>query len=230
MRRQGIIGGVAIVVVIALFYVFLLRPVSADIGEVKEQITSAESEESTLRLQIVQLERARQNATEIAARLAKFDLLLPKTSDIPAFIRQVQEAADLSGISLASIAPSPPSPIAPGPGVPPAVAGQGVFSLNVVLQISGGFFRLESFLQRLETLQRVVTVNNMSIAPTVDAETGLFSLQSTITLQMYLVNPNASPSGQIVPSPSPTASPGATATPTSPGGASGPATPAPTSS
>lgn len=232
MRRQGIIAGVAIVVVIALFYMFLLRPVSADIGEVKTQITAAKSEESTLQLQIVQLERARQNATEIAARLAKFDLLLPKSSDIPAFIRQVQEAADLSGTALASIAPSPPSPVAAGPGVSPAVTGQGVFAVNVVLQVSGGFFRLESFLQRLENLQRVVIVNNMSIAPTLDTETGLFTLQSTITMQMFLVNPNASPTGQIVPSPSPspTASPGATATPTSPGGASGPATPAPTSS
>ena len=226
MRRQVTIGTVALVAVIALFYMFLVRPVSTQIKDVKTQSATAKSEESSLRGQIRQLEAARKNATDLAARLAKFELLLPKASDIPAFIRQVQEASNLSGISLTSIAPSPPTALAAGPGVDPAVSGQGAFAVNVVLQVSGGFFRLESFLQRLESLQRVVMVNNMSISPTVDKDTGLFTLQSTITLQMFVVNPNASVTGQVVPS----ASPSPTASPTSPGGASSPATPAPTSS
>lgn len=229
MRRQIALAGAGLVVVLTLVFVFLIRPVSSDISEVKAQIEAAKTEESTLRVQLQSLRQAEQNATEIAAQLAKFDLLLPKTSDIPAFIRQVQDASNLSGITLSSIAPSPPTPLSAGPGVDPVVVGQGVFTLNVVLQVSGGFFRLESFLQRLENLQRVVMVNNMSIAPAVELETGLFTLNSTITLQLFVVNPNLTTGGTVPPpTASPTASP--TATPTGQGGAGGPATPAPTSS
>lgn len=231
MKRQIVLAGVGLVVVIALVFVFLIRPVSSDIAAVKKQTEDARTQESTLRVQLRALQQARANATDIAARLAKFDLLLPGTSDIPAFIRQVQDASNLSGIQLTSIAPSPPTPLAAGPGVDPVVTGKGVFTLNVVLQVSGGFFRLESFLQRLENLQRVVMVSNMSISPTVEADTGLFTLNSTITLQMFVVNPNLT-AGGVAPTAAPTASPTAspTATPTGQGGAGGPATPAPTSS
>ncbi|HVL88605.1 MAG TPA: type 4a pilus biogenesis protein PilO [Actinomycetota bacterium] len=231
MRRQIAIAGAGLVVVLALVFVFLIRPVSSQIAEVKEQTETARSQESSLRVQLRALQQARANATEVAARLAKFDLLLPRTSDIPAFIRQVQDAANLSGITLSSIAPSPPSALAAGPGVDPVIAGKGVFGINVVLQVAGGFFRLESFLQRLENLQRVVMVNNMSISPTVETDTGLFTLNSTITLQMFVVNPNLT-TGGVPPSPAPTASPAPspTGTPTGQGGAGGPATPAPTPS
>ncbi|MGH2829083.1 MAG: type 4a pilus biogenesis protein PilO [Actinomycetota bacterium] len=221
MRRQIVVAAVSILVIVALFFVLLLRPVSSKISEARDQVRAAKSEETSLRLQIRALEAARRDAPAVQARLAKFDLLLPKTADLPVFIRQVQEAANQSGVDLSSIAPSPPAPLSTGQGADPALAGRGVFTLNVVLQVSGGFFRIESFLRRLESLQRVSVVNNLAITPLAD-ESGLDLLQSTITMQMFIVNPN-------LPVPGQTPAPGASPTPTG-GGGGGPATPAPTSS
>lgn len=213
MRRQLIVAAVAAVAVIALFFVFLLRPVSSEISDTKEKVRQARSEEASLQLQLRSLEQARRDAPAVQARLAKFDLLLPKTADIPVFIRQVQDAANDSGIDLSSIAPSPPTPLGTGPGVDPAVAGRGVFTMNVVLQVTGGFFRMEAFLRRLEGLERVTIVSNLAIAPGND-ESGLDVLQATITLQMFVVNPNLQPQGQTGTTPG--------------GGGGGPATPSPT--
>ncbi len=225
MKRQVVIGIVAAVAVTALFFVVLLKPVGTKISETKTKVEAAKAEAANLRLKIRQLQAAQRDAPAIAARLAKFDLLLPRTADIPTFIRQVQEAADLSDIDLTSIAPSPPAPITAGPGVDPATAGQGVFTLNVVLNVNGGFFRMRGFLQRMESLQRVLQINNIALSPVVDPNTGVSSLQSTITLQMFVVNPSAPIPGRPA-SPSPSASP----TQSGSGGQSGPATPAPTSS
>lgn len=214
MRRQIIIGAVVTVLASALFYVFLVRPVNSKIAAVKKEIEDARTQESQLRLQIRALEDARRSSTEVQARLAKFDLLLPRTSDLPNFIRQLQEAADLSGIDLTSIAPSPPTALATGPGTDPALAGKGVFTINVVLQVGGGFFRIKNFLERLEGLKRVVLVQNLSITPSADEETGLFSLESTVTLQMYVVNPSAPVVTGGTPAPAPTGPGGAAPTPT----------------
>lgn len=222
MKNRPVVFIVGAVMALVIGYVALIRPVGAKIKEVRTDIATATAEENDLRLQLRQLQQAQQNAPEIAARLAKFDLLLPRSADLPNFIRQIQEAADQSGIELSSIAPSPPNPIAAGPGVDPALAGRGVFQINVVLNVQGGYFRLRSFLGRLESLQRVLQVNNLSVTPGVTAE-GLATLVGTITMQMYLVNPAQTVSG--VPSggsPSPSPSPTG-------GSGGGPATPTPTS-
>lgn len=223
MKRQFAIAGAIGVIVLLAGYVLLLKPVGGKIKAAKAETATAQAEEATLRTQLKILKEAARNAPQISAQLAKFDLLLPRTSDLPTFIRQVQEAADESGVELNSIAPSPPSAIAGGPGADPALVGKGVFALNVVLNVDGGFFRIKSFLGRLEGLQRVVQVNNIAVTPS-ETEEGVSTLQSTITMQMFVVNPATQLPGAGIASPSP--SPAATGQ----GGQSGPATPAPTSS
>ncbi|MHB8511334.1 MAG: type IV pilus inner membrane component PilO [Actinomycetota bacterium] len=213
--RQVIIGAVATVVVLILIYVFLIAPVGTSISTAQGTLDTARAKEQTLQLELNQLRQAQQSSTDIDARLAKFELLLPKTPDIPTFIRQLQAAADQSNIDLQSIGPSPPVAIGTGTGVDPALAGKGVFSLGVSIAIEGGFFRIQSFIQRLEDLQRVVQITAITLTPMPTASAGPGTLDATLSLTLYILNPSLP-------------LPGATAAPTPSVGGSGPATPAPT--
>lgn len=212
MRRNVIIAVAAAVAVVLLFWFFLIKPKGADIRDVNNKIEEARTTERQLRLSLQRLEEARRSTTATQAKLAKFQLLLPPTPDLPTFIRQVQAAANADGIELRSIAPSPPAPLGG------AAAASGIQEISVNLQVIGGFFRMESFLARLEDLQRVLEVRSISLAPTTDKITGEFTLQSTITLTMYVVAPGARASAvrtQTRSTPRATASPTASPSPRS---------------
>jgi Tfp pilus assembly protein PilO len=207
-----IVAVVAAVVVVMLFWIVLIKPKSNEVGQVNKKVEDANSQGQKLRLQLAQLQNAKDNAPATQAKLAKFELLLPPTPDLPTFIREVQAAANADGIDLQSIAPSPPSALASGTAA--AATGPTIETISVNLQVQGGFFRMESFLARLEDLQRVVQIKNLSMSPIRDKLTGELTLQSTITLTMYVVPVNATAAQvkkattKTSPSPAPKASPG----------------------
>lgn len=205
MRRQIFIAVGAAIALVILFSFVLIKPKLGQIKEVNVKVQEAERREKEIRLSLDRLRAARAAAPRTQAELAKFQLLLPSTPDLPTFIRQVQSAADADGVDLISIAPSPPAALG-GPGS----TATGVQVVSVNLQVVAGFFRLESFLSRLENLQRVVEVRSLGVSPQPDALTGETTLQSTITLTMYIVEPGArvpavsrSPGATPSPSPSP---------------------------
>jgi Tfp pilus assembly protein PilO len=205
MMRRYAAAAIAAVVITAIFFLFLLSPKLKEIKEVRAEIETAQDEGQTLRNRLRQLRAAQQTEPTTRARLAVFDRLLPPTPDLPSLIRQLQTAASASGIDLRSLAPSPPTDLTGRPGVQ---------SVSVTVQVVGGFFRLQSFLTRLEELQRVVEVNAISISSGTDETTGLSLLSSTITFRMYVVQPNASPGG-AAPAPAPTSPPTSNPTPAS---------------
>ena len=214
MRRQIAIALAAALAVVLLMLFVLIQPKSRQVGKVNQQITAAQQQEQSLRLQLQQLQNAKANATATQAKLATFDQLLPSTPDLATFIRELQSAANEDGVDLQSIAPSPPAALQINGGG----TATGVSTISVNLAVVAGFFRTESFLSRLENLQRVVEVRNISISGATDATTGAFVLQSTITLVTYVVQPNAVvPRGAIpappTPSPTPSASASASSSP-----------------
>ena len=201
MRRYLIAGGVALGIAL-LFFLFVLKPKSGQITDVQSMVEQEHQKTQTLQLQLSQLRASAQNDTQTRQDLAKFDALLPSDPALPSLIAQLQTAATISGVDLVSIAPSPPAALANATGVD---------TVNVNLQITGGFFRLETFLTQMEDdIARVVEVQSLSVAPSTDPATGLTTLSSTISFQMFVVHPNARVSGSA---PRPSASPSSSASP-----------------
>jgi Tfp pilus assembly protein PilO len=198
MTRRYAVAAVAGVAVVLLFFVFFLKPKLSQITDVRDQVQQAQDQTDSLRIQLARLKQAQREQPQTQARLAIFDRLLPSTPDLPALIRQLQSAASASGMDLVSIAPSPPSNL---------TGGTGIQAISVNIQINGGFFRLETFLTRIEDLQRAIEVTSMSIAATTDEATGLQTLSTTLTFRMYVVQANARVGGGTSTTPQPAASP-----------------------
>jgi Tfp pilus assembly protein PilO len=205
IRRYAVAGAIALVVVLLLFLV-LVKPKFGQISKVRTQVTTEQTQTQTLQIRLRELQSLAANAQKTQAQLAALDRALPPTPDLVSLIPQLQSAATLSGIDLMSIAPSPPSALSNATGVQ---------TISVNLQVTGGFFRLETFLTRLEsTIKRVIEVQSLAISPQVDATTGLTTLSSTITCQMYVVQANAHAAGPAPLTPRPTASATPSPTPT----------------
>jgi len=201
-RRYLIAGGVALAVVL-LFFLIILKPKFSELSDIRALVVKEKATTQSLQLRLRTLQEAQRNEVETLSRLASLNRSLPPVPDLPSLIRQLQRAATDSGMDLLSIAPSPPTPLS---------NSTGVSTVNVNLQVMGGFFRLETFLTRLEDLQRVLQVTSLAIAPQLDPVTGLTTLSSTITFHMYVVEANARVTGAV---PRPAASASASPTPTS---------------
>jgi len=181
-RRQVVIGAVAAIVIVALFFFLILSPKLNQISEARDELEVAEDRASSLRAQIENLEDIRRRAPETRARLARLRDLLPEDAELPSFIRLLQEAAIREGVELQSIAPSPPAPL---------VDSRGVHTIAVSSVVQASFSRMENFLARLERLDRVVEVTSITLTPIDDPLSDRVLLSGTLTMRMYVVEANA---------------------------------------
>lgn len=181
-RRNLMIAAGAAFAITLLAFMFLIRPKFAQIAEARAQIAEAQAEESRLRGEITRLEAIRRDAPATIARLARISQYLPSEPRLPEFIRAVQSASTLAGVDLRSIAPSQPNPL---------VGATGIDTITVSLVMEGSYPRMQDFMARLENLQRVVQTTAFSFAPEIDPLSGRVQLNATLTMTMYVVQPNA---------------------------------------
>jgi len=190
-----------ILVVLAVF--FLVLPKSADISKAKEDLATAQQQESSLRVQLQALQEAEQAAPQTKHEIEKVETQVPPTADLPALIRLLREAADRAAVDLFQFSPSAPT-LDPG----------GNFStIATSVNVTGSYFALDEFLFRLESLPRAAKVTNVTIAPGAAASTsstttttstaGALSMQ--LTVEFYTSDLSAGPGS----SPGPTTTTGA---------------------
>ena len=201
-RRQATIAAVAAILITAVFFFILLKPKLNEISKTRSDVAAARAEQQTLNTQLAHLQDVRKNAPQTMAKLAALSQFVPSTPDLPGFIQQVQTAATASGIDLQSIAPSPPTDVS---------GATGVQSIAVTLTIQAGFFRIEDFLARLESLQRAVEVRSIALSPIQSPISSELVLSSTVSLTMFVAQPNANARGGAT-APAATPTPSASAT------------------
>lgn len=152
-RNQIIIGAVAIVAVIALWWVFLYSPLNDDLSSAQAETATAQNQTQDLQATLAQLESLKKSLPEKQALLNKLDKAVPENPDLAEFIVQANDIADQAGIEFLSIAP----------GQPAAGTG-GVSEIQLTITLSGSFFQLQDYLQSLENLDRLVIIDSLNVA------------------------------------------------------------------
>jgi Tfp pilus assembly protein PilO len=201
-RRTPILVGVGAVILVLLAVFFLVLPKSADISKTKEDLATAQQQESSLRVQLQALQEAEQAAPQTKHEIEKVETQVPPTADLPALIRLLREAADRAAVDLFQFSPSAPT-LDPG----------GTFStIATSVNVTGSYFALDEFLFRLESLPRAAKVTNVTIAPGAASSTSSTTTTSTagalsmqLTVEFYTSDLSAGPGS----SPGPTTTTGA---------------------
>jgi Tfp pilus assembly protein PilO len=143
MRRQHVaLAVLAAILLVVLFWLLLWQPQRAELTEVEEQIAAQQQQQQQLGLELQRLRMIREEAPEVEAQLAAAEAVLPRSSALPSALRQLQLAADESGVVLQSLSASPPTQL--------PNASEGLSSIDVTLQLAGGYFQLVDFLRRVE--------------------------------------------------------------------------------
>ena len=141
-RVQTLLSALAAVLLVVLFWLLLWSPQQDELETVRADIERSQDEQRQLAAERDQLRNVRDEAPEVEAELAAAAAVLPSDPALPAALRQLQLAADEAGVVLESVSPSRPTQV--------DEADPGVSSIDVGLQLSGGYFQLVDFLRRIE--------------------------------------------------------------------------------
>jgi Tfp pilus assembly protein PilO len=211
MKRGPLIAALVSVGVIILMVAVLILPKASQVRAKQAKVAQAEVQEASLRLHLQQLQADAKDAPKDRKELAKVQAKIPPTADLPGLIRLLNAAAAQSGIDFMSISPGQPT-----------LSSAGTASvLSATIAVAGGFFAVDQYLYRLESLPRASKVTSIQVAPS-----GFPQLQISLTVEFYTTDVSAGPgsvpgatdpsslSTAPLPGQSPTAAPSAGPSPT----------------
>ena len=191
-RRGPIIAGVIIAVVAVLAVFFLVLPKMNEVSKTQEDVAAAEAKETALRAQLASLKEAEANAPQVKAQIAELSNEVPPTADLPALIRLLTAAADGSAVDFFTVAPGTPQ-----------LDPTGAFSsIPTTISVTGGYFSLDNFLFRLESLPRAAKVTSVSITPGGAAPPGsaVNALSMQLSVEFFTTDTSAGPGSAPGPS------------------------------
>jgi Tfp pilus assembly protein PilO len=152
-RRAVIFGALAVIGIVALWWVFVFSPMGDDLDEARADLEAAERKGQTLAAERNQLQDLQDRSPEIEAQLATLSAAIPESPNQADFISGLNDIADESGITWQSVTMQEPTQTTPGE--PPTI--------GVAISIEGGFFQALDYLNRLEDLDRLVVVDSVTV-------------------------------------------------------------------
>ena len=192
-----LIGAAAALGVLVFWFIFLWSPQGSKISKAKERKVQAESEQQELQLRIARLKSLQQQEPQKRAQLESLRVAIPDEPNLAQFILDANTAANISGIQFLSISPSPPaaatgptgSAAAPAPSPATPAAGAKPAVINLQMSVSGGYFQVVDFINRLNGLPRLVVIDSLGLTagpagPQAAASTT--GLNVSITARMFV--------------------------------------------
>ncbi len=177
-------GAGALVVVVVIWYLALWSPTQRSYDQAKASAQASAASVQSLQAQIAQL-RASQTAqgqAALGAKLAIETAAIPAVPDLSGLIDQVSAAATQSGVTFTSISPAQPAAnaaVATGPQL-----------IAVAIDVSGGYYQIIDFINRLDTMPRLMVIMGVDLG----AGGAGSELTATLSTDVFMSKPIAAPS------------------------------------
>jgi Tfp pilus assembly protein PilO len=166
--KNLIVGAVAGVVVLAVWYMFVLSPINSQKSKAHKATTAAEKDLQAAQAQLSHLEDLKARSKQIDAQVAKLRAAVPANPAIATFIRQANQIAAETQVSWQSVAPSQQASV-PGTG---AVSVGGTTPIGLTISVKGGVHEVLDYLDHLMAIPRVVVIDTVQVSPGNDANSG----------------------------------------------------------
>ena len=181
MNRQTLLLSLlALVLIGALWWMFLFSPGREELARLDNDIAAAENETVTLGARIAQLEGIRSTAPETEALIAQLGSIVPTDPALAGAIRQIEAAALDAGVRVESLSTSRPSEM-----TEVAESAPGLHRMAVRMTLTGSYFQLVDFMRRLEdptVTARGITFVNLSLSASEYPE-----LSAAVTGSMFAI-------------------------------------------
>ncbi len=174
----------ALLIVLIAWYLALWSPTQHSYDQAHSAAQSSAASIQALQAQIAQLRASQTGPGQAAlkAKLATEMAAIPDVPDLAGLIDQVNSAATQSGVLFSSISPAQPSANAAVTTGPPVIA--------VSLAVSGGYYQIIDFINRLDTMPRLMVIQGIDLG----AGGGSSELTATLMTDVFISKPIAPPS------------------------------------
>jgi type IV pilus assembly protein PilO len=216
----------AVVLIVAIFaagWFLLVSPKRSDASELKAQTATQESANVALQQKLEELKAQQADLPKQRARLAAIETKIPDNPALPSLIRDLTAASRKVGVAIDTMSPSVPVAVSATPGVvtaaPAASAGStagtgaaatpasapapALYQVPLTLNVTGSYFELEQFVNKLEGLKRSLLVTGFTVTPKVTDEAP-DDLTLALTGRVFL-SQDAAPAANVTPVTTPVA-------------------------
>ena len=166
-QRVLAIGAGGTVVVLLLWYFVLWGPRNDALSKQRTRTATADKQVQTLKTQLSRLQAAQRAEPVKRAKLERLRAAIPDDPGLAQFILDANDAANRAGINFISIAPTPPTAAASASatGGTPAPGGAGArpAEVKMSMSISGGYSEVLDFMNRLDSLPRIVVIDTLNV-------------------------------------------------------------------
>jgi len=182
-KSQFVILGLLVLALCGVFYVYMIRPLQADLADLNLQIENLEAEVAAGQGVRDQLDELKQAVQEQQARLTFLRQVLPEKKQTAEIIRQVQQMAVDSSLKINSFTPRA------------TVNNEFYEDWPIMIALEGNYDSLGTFFERVGAFTRIINVDNINIKALDDdaSRNRTLSATCTATTFVYLENETAGP-------------------------------------
>jgi type IV pilus assembly protein PilO len=149
-QKIGILAG-SVLVPVLLFFFLVYSPKSKEIDKLEADIRYLKGEIQKVEAIANKIDEHRAEKAQVELQLKAASLLLPKEKEIPNLLTDISEQGTGSGLEFISFTPKPERP------------QQFYAIIPVAISVNGSYHQIGTFLDRISKLNRIVTVNNISL-------------------------------------------------------------------
>ena len=150
-KTKYFIAATLIIIPALLFYFFIFQPQYAKIINLNKQITDLREDIAKIRIVVNNLPKYKKELEEVKKEFEATSVLLPKTQEIPNLLRNISDLGKNAGLDFLTFTP--------GQEIPKDFYAE----IPIDITIKGPYHNLGIFFDKVSKLDRIVTVNNITI-------------------------------------------------------------------
>lgn len=184
--QYRLLGTVLIVAAGALFYLYVHRPKSEAMAELRERVETMEHANQLAEARIENLDAVRRELELSERQFAVLERLVPARAEVPAIYEEIASESQALGLELISVVPAQALP---------DTAGY-FLAQNWQMEVEGQFHDIGDFLARVASLPRIVRPEVDEIRAATETPAGRQLVSARFGLQTYVLPPAEGRRGQ----------------------------------
>jgi type IV pilus assembly protein PilO len=187
---------VGVLLIVAAWFL-LISPQRSDAASLREQTTQQESYNDQIKLKTQQLKAQYASLPARQAQLEDIKQEMPDTPALPSLVRDLSKYADQADVTLVSVSPTTPAPLAaPSTSgtttLATPAASAAIQQIGTTVVATGSYAELTLYLQKLQAqMRRALLVNNIQLAKaSTDGANGT-DLQMTLQGDVFVLDTTA---------------------------------------
>jgi len=185
-KRAPLIAAGVAVLLVALTFLFLVKPKMAQVTDARSQLATKQQAGSTLTTLLATLRDDQANASKFQDTIDMVDQRVPPLLDQQGLITLLRVAGEQSGIDHLSAQF----------GVPAVTSTSGVSTTQISVSLQGRYFTIAGFFDKIETLPRAAKVTQFTLTPGGSAIVGAAppgTMLVQATIEFYTSDTSAGP-------------------------------------